>query len=103
MNLPDPQAIANAWMSQMSDPSQWQSWFTMAPTTDANPMAAMMQDVGAAIKPGAMDLLKMQYLDDFGALWQEFLAGKTPEVADRRFTSPAWQSNPMSSFNAASY
>jgi polyhydroxyalkanoate synthase len=103
MNLPDPQAIANAWMSQMSDPSQWQSWFTMAPTTDANPMAAMMQDVGAAIKPGAMDLLKMQYLDDFSALWHEFLAGKTPEVADRRFTSPAWQSNPMSAFNAASY
>ncbi|MYM94520.1 class I poly(R)-hydroxyalkanoic acid synthase [Duganella vulcania] len=103
MNLPDPQAIANAWMSQMSDPGQWQSWFNMAPTADANPLAAMMQDVGASVKPEAMEQLKNQYLQDFGVLWQEFLAGKTPEVADRRFTSSAWQGNPMSSFNAASY
>jgi polyhydroxyalkanoate synthase len=103
MNLPDPQAIANAWMSQMSDPGQWQSWFNMAPTTDANPLAAMMQDVGAAVKPEAMEQLKNQYLQDFGGLWQDFLAGKTPEVGDRRFTSSAWQGNPMSSFNAASY
>ncbi|NVD74476.1 class I poly(R)-hydroxyalkanoic acid synthase [Duganella sp. BJB488] len=103
MNLPDPQAIANAWMSQMSDPGQWQSWFNVAPTTDANPLAAMMQDVGASVKPEAMEQLKNQYLQDFGVLWQEFLAGKTPEVADRRFTSSAWQGNPMSSFNAASY
>ena len=103
MNLPDPQAIANAWMSQMSDPGQWQSWFNMAPTTDANPLAAMMQDVGAAVKPEAMERLKNQYLQDFGDLWQEFLSGKSPEVADRRFTSSAWQGNPMSSFNAASY
>ncbi|RFP13795.1 MULTISPECIES: class I poly(R)-hydroxyalkanoic acid synthase [unclassified Duganella] len=103
MNLPDPQAIANAWMSQMSDPGQWQSWFNMAPTTDANPLAAMMQDVGASVKPEAMEQLKNQYLQDFGDLWQEFLSGKTPDVADRRFTSNAWQGNPMSSFNAASY
>ena len=103
MNLPDPQAIANAWMSQMSDPGQWQSWFNMAPTTEANPLAAMMQDVGAAVKPEAMEQLKNQYLQDFGDLWQDFLAGKTPEGGDRRFTSSAWQGNPMSSFNAASY
>ncbi|OEZ59136.1 class I poly(R)-hydroxyalkanoic acid synthase [Duganella sp. HH105] len=103
MNLPDPQAIANAWMSQMSDPGQWQSWFNMAPTTEANPLAAMMQDVGASVKPEAMEQLKNQYMQDFGELWQEFLSGKTPEVGDRRFTSSAWQGNPMSSFNAASY
>ncbi|MQA41771.1 class I poly(R)-hydroxyalkanoic acid synthase [Rugamonas aquatica] len=103
MNLPDPQAIANAWMSQMSDPGQWQSWFNMAPTTEANPLAAMMQDVGASVKPEAMEQLKNQYMQDFGDLWQEFLSGKSPEVADRRFTSSAWQGNPMSSFNAASY
>ncbi|OEZ98909.1 class I poly(R)-hydroxyalkanoic acid synthase [Duganella sp. HH101] len=103
MNLPDPQAIANAWMSQMSDPGQWQSWFNMAPTTEANPLAAMMQDVGASVKPEAMEQLKNQYMQDFVELWQEFLSGKTPEVGDRRFTSSAWQGNPMSSFNAASY
>jgi polyhydroxyalkanoate synthase len=103
MNLPDPQAIANAWMSQMSDPGQWQSWFNMAPTADAHPLAAMMQDVGAAVKPDAMEKLKHQYLQDFGDLWQGFLSGKTPDVSDRRFSSSAWQGNPMSSFNAASY
>jgi polyhydroxyalkanoate synthase len=103
MNLPDPQAIANAWMSQMSDPGQWQSWFNMAPTADANPLAAMMQDVGAAVKPDAMEKLKSQYLQDFGDLWQGFLSGKTLDVTDRRFSSSAWQGNPMSSFNAASY
>ncbi|MFS2002073.1 class I poly(R)-hydroxyalkanoic acid synthase [Duganella sp. CT11-25] len=103
MNLPDPQAIANAWMSQMSDPGQWQSWFSKAPSVDANPLAAMMQDVGTAVKPEAMEKLKNQYLQDFGDLWQDFLAGKTPELGDRRFSSSAWLGNPMSSFNAASY
>jgi polyhydroxyalkanoate synthase len=103
MNLPDPQAIANAWMTQMSDPGQWQSWFNMTPAADANPLAAMMQDVGAGVKPDAMEKLKNQYMDDFAGLWQDFLAGKTPNVSDRRFSSSAWQGNPMSSFNAASY
>jgi polyhydroxyalkanoate synthase len=83
MNLPDPQAFAN-WMQ-------------------SNPMAAMMQDVGAHIKPEAMEALKQSYLQDFGALWQDLLSGKTPAVSDRRFTSAAWQSNPMTAFNAAAY
>lgn len=103
MNVPDPQAIASAWMSQFSDPTQWQSWFSKAPTVDVNPMAALMQDAGATIRPDAMEKLKNDYLNDFGLLWQEFLAGKTPTLADQRFGSPAWLSNPMSSFNAASY
>ena len=103
MNVPDPQAIANAWMSQMSDPAQWQSWFSKLPTADANPLATIMQDVGATVQPQAMEQLKNQYLEDFGVLWQDFLAGKTPALDDRRFSSSAWQGNPMSSFNAASY
>jgi polyhydroxyalkanoate synthase len=103
MNLPDPQAIANAWMSQMSDPGQWQSWFNMAPATEAHPMAAMMQDVGAHIKPEAMEQLKNDYLKEFGVLWQNFLAGQAPSISDRRFTSAAWQGNPMTAFNAAAY
>ncbi|MYM75609.1 class I poly(R)-hydroxyalkanoic acid synthase [Duganella sp. FT134W] len=83
MNLPDPQAFAN-WMQ-------------------SNPMAAMMQDVGAHIKPEAMEALKQSYLQDFGALWQDLLSGKTPAVSDRRFNSAAWQGNPMTAFNAAAY
>jgi len=84
MNLPDPQAFATAWMQ-------------------SNPMAAMMQDVGAHIKPEAMEELKNAYLKDFGELWQDLLAGKTPAVSDRRFNSAAWQGNPMTAFNAAAY
>jgi polyhydroxyalkanoate synthase len=84
MNLPDPQAFATAWMQ-------------------SNPMAAMMQDVGVHIKPEAMEELKNAYLKDFGELWQDLLAGKTPAVSDRRFSSAAWQGNPMTAFNAAAY
>ncbi|MYM67616.1 class I poly(R)-hydroxyalkanoic acid synthase [Pseudoduganella sp. FT55W] len=103
MNLPDPQVIANAWMSQMSDPGQWQSWFSGAPTTEAHPLAAMMQDVGVHIKQDVMEQLKNEYMKDFGELWQDFVAGKTPAISDRRFASAAWQGNPMSAFNAAAY
>jgi polyhydroxyalkanoate synthase len=103
MNVPDPQAIATAWMAQFSDPTQWQTWFTQAPTTEANPMASLLPDTGATIQPEAMEKLKNSYLDDFAHLWQEFLAGKTPSLADQRFGSPAWQGNPLSSFSAASY
>ena len=84
MNMPDPQAFASAWMQ-------------------SNPLAAMMQDAGAHIKPEAMEQLKNAYLRDFGALWQEFISGKAPAISDRRFTSAAWQGNPMSAFNAAAY
>ncbi|MET0265965.1 MAG: class I poly(R)-hydroxyalkanoic acid synthase [Duganella sp.] len=103
MNVPDPQAIANAWMTQMSDPGQWQSWFSNAPTTQANPLTTALQDIGVSLKPDAMEQLKNQYIADVGALWQDFLAGKTPAPADRRFSSDAWQGNPLSAFNAASY
>jgi polyhydroxyalkanoate synthase len=103
MNLPDPQVIANAWMSHMSDPGQWQSWFNAAPSAEAHPLAAMMQDVGAHIKPDEMERLKNEYLKDFGELWQDLVAGKTPAIKDRRFNSAAWQGNAMSAFNAAAY
>jgi polyhydroxyalkanoate synthase len=50
-------------------------------------LAAMMQDVGAHIKPDEMEQLKNEYLKDFGELWQDFVAGKTPVIKDRRFSS----------------
>ena len=31
------------------------------------------------------------------------LASRTPEIRDRRFSSPAWSSNPLHAFNAAAY
>ena len=101
--MPDPQAIASAWMSQLSDPNQWQSWFRMMPDMNAMPGAALLRDAGAAIRPDALEALKNQYIAEFGALWQEFLTGRAPQVKDRRFASEAWTSNPVSAFNAAAY
>ncbi|KRC01498.1 class I poly(R)-hydroxyalkanoic acid synthase [Duganella sp. Root198D2] len=104
MNMPDPQAFANAWMAQISDPNQWQSWFKMMPEMDAVPGAALLRDAGATVRPEAMEQLQNQYMGEFGALWQEFLTtGKAPSLKDRRFSSEAWQGNPVSAFNAASY
>jgi len=102
-NMPDPQAIANAWMSQMSDPNQWQSWLKMMPEMDAMPGAALMKEAGATIRPEVLERLKNDYLAEFGALWQGFMSGKAPEIKDRRFSSEAWQGNPVSAFNAAAY
>jgi polyhydroxyalkanoate synthase len=102
-NMPDPQAIANAWMSQISDPNQWQSWFKMMPEMDAMPGAALLKDAGASIRPEVLERLRNDYVSEFGALWQSFMSGKAPELKDRRFSSEAWQGNPVSAFNAASY
>ncbi len=103
MNMPDPQAFANAWMAQISDPNQWQSWFKMMPEMDAVPGAALLRDAGATVRPEVMEQLRNEYMGEFGALWQDFLAGKAPALKDRRFSSEAWQGNPVSAFNAASY
>ncbi|KQX01162.1 poly(R)-hydroxyalkanoic acid synthase [Massilia sp. Root418] len=103
MKLPDPQAFASSWMSQFSDPGQWQSWFNMVPDAQSNPVGAILRDAGATIKPDTIEQLKNEYLAQFGALWQEVLSGKAPSLSDRRFSSTAWQSNPVTAFNAASY
>lgn len=103
MNMPDPQAFANAWMAQISDPNQWQSWFKMMPEMDVVPGASLLRDAGAAVRPEAMEQLRNDYMGEFTALWQEILTGQSPSVKDRRFSSSAWQGNPVSAFNAASY
>ena len=101
-NMPDPHAMATAWMNQFSDPAAWQSMFK-APAMDVNPMAGMLKDSGAMIHPETLEALRDDYLQKVGALWQDFLAGKSPTLKDRRFSSPEWQTNPMSAFSAASY
>jgi polyhydroxyalkanoate synthase len=101
-NTPDPQAMAAAWMTQFSDPAAWQAMFK-APVQGAGPMAAVLKDAPAHISPDTLEALRDDYLNKAGALWQDFLAAKTPVLKDRRFSAPEWQANPMSAFSAASY
>jgi polyhydroxyalkanoate synthase len=103
MNMPDPQVIANAWMAQVADPNQWQSWFKMMPDMDEMPGAALLRDAGTVLQPEKMEQLKNDYMAEFGTLWQDFLNGKSPTLKDRRFGSEAWQGNAVSAFNAAAY
>ncbi|CDG82770.1 poly-beta-hydroxybutyrate polymerase [Janthinobacterium agaricidamnosum NBRC 102515 = DSM 9628] len=87
----------------MSNPEQWKTWFNMAPQAPSNPIAAVLQDTGASIKPEVIDRLKDDYLAKLGILWAQFMAGQIPPLNDRRFAAPAWRDSPLSAFNAASY
>lgn len=102
MNMPDPQAMASAWMTQFANPQGWQSWFKM-PEQSANPLAGMMKDAGVSIKPEKLEHLRTEYMQKVGALWQDFIASRKPTLSDKRFSSPDWQSNPLTAFHAASY
>ena len=100
--MPDPQAIATAWMNQFSDPAVWQAMFK-PPALDAGAVGAVFPDANTMLKPEKLDALRNDYLAKAAVLWQDFLAAKTPVLADRRFSSPEWSANPMSAFSAASY
>jgi polyhydroxyalkanoate synthase len=95
MNMPEAHPLAS-WM----DPTQWKSWM---PTPEALPGAALLRDAGASVRPEVLETLKNDYIAEFGALWQQFLEGKTPALRDRRFSGDAWSGNPVTAFNAAAY
>jgi polyhydroxyalkanoate synthase subunit PhaC len=101
MNMP----MANTWMTQLNDPNQWKTWFDMVPQAQAqtNPIADILKDAGASIKPELVEQLRNEYVKRLGALWQDFMDGKIPELADRRFADPAWRESPMSAYNASVY
>ncbi len=101
-NMPDPQALAAAWMNQFTDPAAWQAIFK-APALEANPVANLFPDASAMLKPETLEALRDDYLQKAASLWQDFLSAKTPELKDRRFSSPEWAANPMAAFSAASY
>ncbi|PKB20824.1 polyhydroxyalkanoate synthase [Janthinobacterium sp. 64] len=103
MNMPDPQMMTKEWMAQISNPEQWKTWFNMVPQPQGNPIAGILQDAGASIKPEAIEQLKNAYVAKLTGLWADFMAGKAPELKDRRFAAPAWHASPLSAFNAAAY
>jgi polyhydroxyalkanoate synthase len=102
MNKPDPLAMSSNWMSQFSDPANWQSWMKL-PEPEINPLAGILKDVGAHITPATLESLKNEYLQKAAALWQDMATMKTPELKDRRFSAPEWTANPLSAFSAATY
>jgi polyhydroxyalkanoate synthase len=112
MNMPDPQAFATSWMNQFTDPSAWQGWLKMpaagavahpAASGAANPLAGVFKDFGVSIAPARLDALRQDYLRKAGQLWQDFMAGKTPPLHDKRFSSSEWTASPLGAVTAASY
>ncbi|WP_235952890.1 class I poly(R)-hydroxyalkanoic acid synthase [Noviherbaspirillum galbum] len=102
MNMFTPQATPPAWMAQFSDPNAWQSWMK-TPQMDMGPIAKTMADLGATIDPAELGKLQQDYMQQLTVLWQDMLAQKTPAIADKRFSAPVWQANPLHAFNAAVY
>ena len=104
--MQDAQAQTSAWMQQFADPSAWPSLFKM-PQSDAfampQPLQGLLKDMNAGIDAAALDALRAEYLQQAGALWQDLLVGKMPELKDRRFAAPEWKESPVSAFHAASY
>jgi polyhydroxyalkanoate synthase len=103
MNMPDPQALAASWMSQLTDPLGWQSWIRLPDMEPANPLGHVLKDVGASIAPDKLEAIRNDYLQKAGQLWQDFLVGKAPALKDKRFSAEEWNANPISAFSAASY
>jgi polyhydroxyalkanoate synthase subunit PhaC len=104
MNTYDPKAMTPEWMSQMTAvPESWKSWFSTTPQVGMNSIADILKKAGAKIDKAIVTRLHNEYVQQFSVLWQDFLNSKISVISDRRFAAPAWQSNALHSFNAASY
>ena len=100
MNPTDPTATLPAWMAQLADPAQWQN--LLKPSAPAALMP-QLDTFSASIDPAVLTKLQADYVAQFGELWQATMTQQGPSLADKRFADSAWQSNAMSSFNAAAY
>ena len=109
----DPVSGAAAWMAQFADPKGWQSMINLMqtgiqgmpamPVMPGLPDVPGMPSVMAMVPPEKLAQLQKDYGEEMSTLWTGFLASRTPEIRDRRFSSPAWSSNPLYAFNAAAY
>ncbi|MDF1485494.1 class I poly(R)-hydroxyalkanoic acid synthase [Ramlibacter sp. H39-3-26] len=54
------------------------------------------------VPPAKAEALRLQYVEEAAALWNECLRGN-PVSHDRRFSGPAWAHNPVAAFSAAVY
>ena len=102
MNMPDPQTMFESWLSNFNGANTWQKWFKPQELSP-NPLANILKDANARIDPSELSQLQKAYLEQSMALWQEFMLGKLPAIADKRFSNKSWNANPINAFNAASY
>lgn len=101
-NMFQPQGGLPAWTPPNMDVNAWQS-LLQTPPLDTRPITATIKEFGATLDPATVAELQADYMKQMSTLWQDMLASKTPTIADRRFTSPEWLSNPLNAFNAAVY
>ncbi len=101
---------AAGWFSQFADPKGWQSVMNLMqtsvpglPSMPAMPGLPDQSAVAAMVPPEKLAELQKAYMEEMSALWAGLLASRSPEIRDRRFSSPAWTSNPLYAFNAAAY
>jgi polyhydroxyalkanoate synthase len=103
MNTPIPHAALSPWMPQLSDANAWQSWLQQASSDGNANKGKAAPDVAVTLDPAITAQLQKDYMQQFSALWQDLMSMKTSPVADKRFKAPAWQSNSLYAFNAATY
>lgn len=101
MNKPILTEMPSDWTSLFSDPQAWQTWIQSQ--IPMQPNIAQSRELAVALDPAAVKDLQTNYVQQFSALCQDLAASKTPAITDKRFTSPAWQTNPLYAFNAAAY
>jgi polyhydroxyalkanoate synthase len=101
MNTPIYEAPSHVWMPQFSDPNPWQSWFQSQLSACAG--AGRADELNVTLDPAAVSRLQSEYIQQFSALWQDFMVSKAPALPDKRFNAPGWRSNMLYSFNAAAY
>lgn len=94
-------AMSPPWLTKLADPASWQEWMRHQQAQAMPPGA--IAELGKLIEPGVAARLQAQYMQEMAQLGQDMMAGKIPAITDRRFAGPAWQSNPLYAFNAASY
>jgi polyhydroxyalkanoate synthase len=74
------------------------------PSTKAQAMSSeAAKNMAMSVDPETLSRLQAQYMQDFSVLWQDLMTSNVPKSADKRFSKPAWQSNPLYAFNAAAY
>ncbi len=80
-----------------------QSSMPGVPHMPAMPNLPDMPALSAMVPAEKLAQLQKDYAEEMSTLWTGLLASRSPEIRDRRFSSPAWSSNPLYAFSAAAY